>query len=102
MKNWSKIYSDRCLGLRMKRIERYVSRVFDAELRSAGLNISQLSLLSAIAQMPGAAPSQLSQFLDIEKSSLSRNLEFLELEGWIITKRGPSGRLIQLSISKAG
>jgi len=102
MKDVAKIYSDRCLGLRLNRIERFVSRWFDRELGKAGLNIHQLSLLSAIARMPGATPGRISQTLDLEKSSLSRNLEVLERESWIHPRRGPSGRILHVSLSRSG
>jgi len=72
-----------CLGVRVRLLNRVVSRVYDEELRPFGIKVSQLSVLVAVSLQPGLRPVEVGRKLCIEKSTLSRNLQRLAVRGWI-------------------
>jgi DNA-binding MarR family transcriptional regulator len=65
-----------------------VTRLYDRELRGAGVTGSQLSMLVAIALMPNPTAARLGQTLDLEKSTVSRNLARLVAAGLVDDRDG--------------
>ena len=80
-----------CLALRVRRMSRIVTRVYDDALRPMGLTASQFTLLTTLAQRDGITASEIGFDLDIEKSTLSRNLKRLVALG-LMTMDPPAGR----------
>ena len=87
--------SKECLGLRARFLNRVVSRIYDEELRAHDIKVSQFTILVAISMKPSIRAVDLGHLLEIEKSSLSRNLKHMVGEGWVRQKEG-------LEISAAG
>jgi DNA-binding MarR family transcriptional regulator len=87
-----------CLSVRLRRLGRVINRIYDAALAPYGVGAAQLNLLSAIAACGGARPGDLIRLLDLEKSTLSRDLKRLEQAGWV-RSGAPSrdGRLVTLT-----
>ncbi|MCB1547080.1 MAG: MarR family transcriptional regulator [Hyphomicrobiaceae bacterium] len=80
-----------CIALRVRRMSRIVTRVYDDALRPLGITASQFTLLTALAQQDGVTAAEIGYNLDIEKSTLSRNLKrLLNLEHIIMDP--PAGR----------
>ena len=80
-----------CVALRVRRMSRIITRIYDEALRPLGLTASQFTLLTAIAQQDGITAAEIGFTLDIEKSTLSRNLKRLESLGYM-TMDPPAGR----------
>ncbi|MEL6288214.1 MAG: MarR family winged helix-turn-helix transcriptional regulator [Pseudomonadota bacterium] len=80
-----------CMALRVRRMSRIITRVYDDALRSLGLTSSQFTLLTAVAQRDGITAAEIGVSLDIEKSTLSRNLKRLVGIG-LIQMDPPAGR----------
>ncbi len=78
-----RLIASQCLAVRVRRLGRVISRIYDAALAEHGINIAQLNLLAAIAVGGRARPSDLTRLLDLEKSTLSRNLKRMESLGWV-------------------
>ncbi|HEY4769754.1 MAG TPA: MarR family transcriptional regulator, partial [Myxococcales bacterium] len=72
-----------CLAVRVRRLGRVITRVYDAALAPHGVTIAQLNLLTAIVAADGPRPTDLVRILDVEKSTLSRDLQRMEHLGWI-------------------
>lgn len=70
--------------MRVRRLSRGVTRIYDEELRPFGVNVAQLNLLVALGSAVGLRASELSVVLDIEKSTLSRTLGRLLDQGLIV------------------
>lgn len=83
--------SAECVALRIRRMSRIITRYYDDALRPLGLTASQFTLLTAIAQRDGVTASEIGMELDIEKSTLSRNLRRLEALG-LVAMDPPAGR----------
>jgi DNA-binding MarR family transcriptional regulator len=80
-----------CLATRVRQLSRIVTRVYDDALRPLGITASQFTLLSQLAQQDAITAVEIGGSLDIEKSTLSRNLKrMLALD--LITMDPPAGR----------
>lgn len=80
-----------CLATRVRQLSRIVTRVYDDVLRPLGITASQYTLLAQLAARDGITAVEIGTELDIEKSTLSRNLKRLLALGHIIMDP-PAGR----------
>jgi DNA-binding MarR family transcriptional regulator len=60
-----------------------VSAIYDGALANAGLKTSQFSVLVAVANRKQARPAQLTKHLQLDESTLSRNVERMCARGWL-------------------
>jgi DNA-binding MarR family transcriptional regulator len=93
-----------CLGVRVGRVHRLVTRAFEEALRPLGLSLPQLELLSALT-LAGASikPAELAELTAVERSTMSRNLAVLQERGWVAaTESSPTGRSMAVAITPAG
>lgn len=90
-----------CLAQRARRIDRVITRIYDQELKSSGLRGTQLNTLVALCLMKTARPGQLIKAIQVEKSTLSRNIARLESLGFVQVTLLPDGGQ-ELSLSAAG
>jgi DNA-binding MarR family transcriptional regulator len=80
-----------CLATRVRQLSRIITRVYDDEMRPLGITASQYTLLAQLAARDGITAVEIGHELDIEKSTLSRNLKRLLALGLIIMDP-PAGR----------
>ena len=80
-----------CISTRVRQLSRIITRVYDDALRPLGITASQFTLLTQLAQQDGITAVEIGHSLDIEKSTLSRNLKRLLALG-LITMDPPAGR----------
>ena len=97
-----RLIASQCLAVRVRRLERVISRIYDAALADHGINIAQLNLLAAIAVAGHARPSDVTRLLDVEKSTLSRNLKRMERLGWVHSDPKVPRRGRSLELTPAG
>lgn len=81
----------RCVALRARRLSRLVTRIFEEALRAQELTIAQFTLIGAATLEGPIRPSRLARLLDLEKSTLSRNLRLLESAGLVRIDPAPTG-----------
>jgi len=79
-----------------------VTRIYDQELRKAGLEITHFSLLTALATTGGANQKRLSAGLAMDSTTLTRTLRPLLKQGWIRVKPGEDKRERMFSLTAAG
>ena len=91
-----------CLAVRLRMLNRRVSRIYDEVLRPHGVGVAQLNLLVAIANMEQAHPAELVASLGLEKSTLSRNVKVLVAREWVEVWIAADGRSQLLTLSDAG
>lgn len=80
-----------CLATRVRQLSRIITRVYDDALRPLGITASQYTLLAQLASRDGITAVEIGHELDIEKSTLSRNLKRLLALGHL-TMDPPAGR----------
>lgn len=77
-----------CLSANLRKTERLVTRHYDAWLAPTGVTAVQLPILAMIQSQEEPSLRQLSEQLDLDRSTLSRNLGYLRERGWV--RLGPS------------
>jgi DNA-binding MarR family transcriptional regulator len=73
-----------CAAFRFRMAARAVTRLFDAGLQKCGIRSTQFALLVAIAKKQPVAIHALSEILFIDATTLTRNLEVMRKEGFLL------------------
>src|SRR5260370_18989337 len=81
-----------CACQNLRRVTRVVTRIYDQELRKAGLEITQFGLLTALAATEEANQKRLSAGFAMDSTTLTRTLGLLRRQGWIRVRRGKDRR----------
>jgi len=89
-----------CLATRVRQLSRIITRVYDDAMRPLGITASQYTLLAQLASRDGITAVEIGHELDIEKSTLSRNLKRLLALGHIVMDppAGRRGRGLHLTV----
>ena len=72
-----------CIALRLRLLNRVVTNLYDYALRPLGLKVSQLNLLVVTAKLGLAQPAKVCDLLQLDTSTLSRNVERMRAKGWL-------------------
>ncbi len=91
-----------CLAMRSRLIGRTVTAIYDDALRPVGVTAGQLNLLAVVVRRGPISPGQVARRLNIEKSTMSRNVERMKRNGWLAIRSGESARSQELRITKSG
>ena len=91
-----------CSNFKLRQADRRVSRFYDGFIAQAGLKTSQYSLLSHIAALAPVRPADLAAQMGLEPSTLTRNLQPLVAQGWVVVGPGLDGRSRQVTLSREG
>lgn len=91
-----------CTNFQLRKLLRVVSRLYDTEMARAGLKGTQFSLLSTIAALGAVQPNDLARRMDMDASTLSRNLRLLVERGWAAQGPGPDARSRTIELTPAG
>jgi hypothetical protein len=67
-----------CVGARIRMLNRKISRIYDEAVRPHGIKFSQMNILTMVALNEPVAPVDLVRVLELEKSTLSRNVALME------------------------
>ena len=81
-----------CTNLKLRQIARRVSRHYDAYVGASGLKTTQYSLLSHVVLLGPLRPSDLAARMQLEASTLTRNLQPLIAQGWVELQPGEDAR----------
>jgi DNA-binding MarR family transcriptional regulator len=93
---------DECLARRVLLLTRTISGLYNEALRPLGLTVSQLNLLVIVAKRGPISPGAVAKQLNMDKSTLSRNVRLMEDHRWLSVSPGPSGRSQSLTIEPKG
>jgi DNA-binding MarR family transcriptional regulator len=72
-----------CIAVRLRLLNRVVTNLYDDALRPLGLKVSQLNILIVAAKLGLARPAQVCDILQLDTSTLSRNVERMRAHGWL-------------------
>ena len=81
-----------CACQNLRRVTRLVTRIYDQELRSADIEITQFGLLTALAIMGEANQKALSTGFAMDSTTLTRTLALLRKQGWVHVRPGKDRR----------
>jgi DNA-binding MarR family transcriptional regulator len=81
-----------CIAVRLRSLNRVVTNLYDDALRPLGLKISQLNILVVTAKLGVAQPAKVCEILQLDTSTLSRNVERMRAKGWLEIIPGEDAR----------
>ena len=81
-----------CTNLKLRQLGRMVNRHYDHHLASVGLKSTQYALLSFVVRLGPIRPSDLARHLQMDASTLTRNLQPMVAQGWLLVGAGENAR----------
>jgi DNA-binding MarR family transcriptional regulator len=91
-----------CACQNLRRATRIVTRIYDQELRKAGLEITHFGLLTALAATGQANQKKLSAGFAMDSTTLTRTMALLRKKGWVRVRRGKDKREHLFNLTRAG
>ncbi len=91
-----------CACQNLRRLTRIVTRIYDQELRKAGLEITQFGLLTALAATGETNQKRLSAGFAMDSTTLTRTLGLIRKQGWVRVRRGKDRRERLFGLTRAG
>jgi len=93
---------DTCICHKTRMAARVVTRAYDDALRSTGLRATQLSVLAAVGARGALSIKALADTLEMERTTLTRNLRPLEDQGYIALSAEGRHRSRTLTLTASG
>jgi DNA-binding MarR family transcriptional regulator len=81
---------------------RTLTQLYDAALRDSGLEATQFALLMTLDKLGPCRQSALGERQGLDKTTVSRNLRWLERRGWIKIAAGEDRRSRLVTLTAAG
>lgn len=81
---------DKCLCHNARMASRVITRAYDEALRPMGLRATQVAVLAAVGARGALSIKSLADSMEMERTTLTRNLRPLEEQGYVAI--GPEGR----------
>ncbi|QDV32890.1 MarR family winged helix-turn-helix transcriptional regulator [Tautonia plasticadhaerens] len=91
-----------CMCGVLRQASRAVTRVYDDELRGAGLRATQYTLLRLLERSGEVRQRDLGGLASIDETTLTRNLRPLMQAGWVSARAGEDRREKLVAITEAG
>jgi DNA-binding MarR family transcriptional regulator len=93
---------ENCLAARVRMIGRAVTAIYERAVSGHGVTIAQVNLLAALGKLGPSAPSRLGQVLQLERSTVSRNLDILLENGWVRAVSSDDKGVKEVALTAAG
>ncbi|WP_170181789.1 MarR family winged helix-turn-helix transcriptional regulator [Phreatobacter stygius] len=81
-----------CTGVRIRKVARLVSHIFDQHLEPHGLTVTQFGLLGQLKSDDGVGIGMLAERMVMDPTSLTRTLRPLERQGFVRLAHDPRDR----------
>ena len=91
-----------CTNLKLRQLGRMVTRHYDKYMSVAGLKNTQYALLSHIVNLGPIRPSDLARRMQMDASTLTRNLQPMAAQGWLTVGAGNNARDRLVEASSTG
>jgi len=101
-KNLRKEIGKTCVCFNLRRAARQVTQRFDRTLRQSGLKANQFSILMASYDQAGILLTRMAKTLGMERTTLTRNLAFLERLEMVSIEPGDDRRERRIRITEKG
>lgn len=95
-------YKSQCYCMNLRRAANAITDYYDAILKSLGLSVSQYSLLVNLERMETASTSDLAEQVNLDRSTLVRNLKPLLERGLIQDLAKEGARSHKFAVSEQG
>lgn len=91
-----------CIAVRLRLLNRVVTGLYDDALRPLGLKVSQLNILVVAAKLGLARPVEVCEILQLDTSTLSRNVERMRAHDWLEVVPGEDARSQPFRLTSQG
>jgi DNA-binding MarR family transcriptional regulator len=91
-----------CTNLKLRQASRLVTRHYEAFVAPTGLKITQYSLLSYVVKLGPLRAGELAAAMQLDASTLTRNLRPLLQQGWVQMHPGDDARSRVIEATEAG
>lgn len=91
-----------CLAVRVRLIARTVSSLYDEAVAAHDVTIAQLNMLAALGEVGPCAPRKLGEVLQLERSTVSRNLDLLMAKGLVEAVSSDAKGVREVALSQKG
>lgn len=95
-------FADECVIVRARFISRTLTAIYDSHLRPHGVKASQMNILVVTGKLDLATPQKVCSYLNLEASTLSRNVERMRAKGWLKNQADADGRAAPFSLTAKG
>jgi DNA-binding MarR family transcriptional regulator len=96
------VISRECLAVRLRILNRVVTKIYDDALRPLGVKTSQLNILVVTAKLGLARPTEVCERLLMDTSTLSRNVERMMARDWLEVVEDEDGRAQPFQLTAKG
>ncbi len=72
-----------CLAVRTRLLNRTITGIYDEALRPHGVTVGQLNILVFVAKRGPLLAGDVARRLNMEKSTVSRNVRLMRENGWL-------------------
>src|SRR5881275_2408241 len=91
-----------CVAVRLRMLNRVITNIYDNALRPLDLKVSQMNILVAAAKMGTVRPLEVCEYLHLDVSTLSRNVERMKARGWLEVVPDEDGRSQPFQLTAQG
>lgn len=91
-----------CTNLKLRQLNRMVTRHYDRHVSETGLKNTQYALLSHVIRLGPVRPGELAKCMHMDASTLTRNMQPLVAHGWLKIGAGSDARSRLVEATEAG
>ena len=92
----------RCACANIRRTDRVITQFYDEILAPSGLYITQFTLLATLSQAAPVTINRLAEIMDMDRTTLTRNLELLIKQHLVQSQEGEDRRTRQVDLTEEG
>ena len=96
------LIASECLAVRVRLLSRTITGIYDEALRPLGLTVGQMNILVVVAKRGPVSPGEVARRLNMEKSTVSRNIDRMAKRGWLTVSESVSARKQTLTLNRRG
>jgi DNA-binding MarR family transcriptional regulator len=94
--------AEECIAVRLRMLNRVITNIYDNALRPLDLRASQMNVLVAAAAMGTVRPLEVCEYLQLDVSTLSRNVDRMKARGWLEVVPDKDGRAQPFRLTPQG
>lgn len=91
-----------CTNMKLRQLGRVMTRHYDHYVADVGLKNTQYALLSHVVKLGPIRPGDLARRMQMDASTLTRNLQPLAAQGWLTVGEGEDARSRLVEATAAG
>src|ERR1700741_1627480 len=91
-----------CVCVNLRRAARAMTALYDDALAASGVKITQFSLLRAVERNEPAPIGALAEDLELDRTTLARNLDPLQRDGLLELAPGSDRRVTEVRLTRKG